>query len=412
MPLSFSTAGESHGPELILILRGIPAGLPLSPENINPDLARRQRGAGSGARMNIEHDQAIITAGVMDGETTGAPIAIRIANKNHTQWRGKEIPPFTKPRPGHADLAAAIKYGYRDLRLSLERASARETAARVAMGAICKHLLAQFEITVGGWVSAIGNVNAAEQIETIPIEERAARAENSPVRCPSREMSKKMEAAIRQALKENDTLGGIIEVAATNLPPGLGSHTHWEKRLDSRLGAAILSIPAIKGLEIGPAFQNAHLPGTQAHDSIRLAPCPPILGENEEQISPKLGGVGGRPPLTRPTNRAGGLEGGITNGKTLHIRAAMKAIATTLAPQPTVDLATGAETATQYERSDICPVPRAVPILEAMTAYVLADALLEKLGGDSLAEILPRYADLPRGAQPMDNVPHIWWLDV
>ena len=391
MPLTYLTAGESHGPELTLILRGIPAGLPLAPENINLDLARRQRGYGFGERMGIERDQAIITAGVMDGKTTGAPIAIRILNKDHAQWRGKAIPPFTKPRPGHADLTAAIKYGYRDLRPALERASARETAARVAMGAICKHLLAQFEITVGGWVTAIGEISAEAEIERIPYLERITRAERSPVRCPSPSAAETMRVAILQATKDGDTLGGIIEVTALGLPPGLGSHVHWESRLDSRLGAAILSIPAIKGLEIGHAFQNAQLPGTQAQDAIRLIPNSQLL--------------------TRNSNRAGGLEGGITTGQPLHIRAAMKPIATTRAPQPTVNLANGQEATTAYERSDICPVPRAVPILEAMTAYALAAALLEKLGGDSLAEILPRYAALHHRTPPMDNHPHTWWPD-
>lgn len=429
--LTYLTTGESHGPELTLILEGIPAGLPLTPENINPDLARRQRGAGSGDRMNIEHDQAIITAGVMDGQTTGAPIAIRILNKNHEQWRGKEIPPFTKPRPGHADLTGAIKYGYRDLRPALERASARETAARVAMGAICKHFLAQFEITVGGWVAAIGEINAAVEIAAIPLPERLTQAEESPVRCPSPSASQAMESAIRQAKEDGDTLGGIIEVIALYLPPGLGSHVHWERRLDSRLGAALLSIPAIKGLEIGPAFQNARLPGTQAHDSIRkledgswkleVGNQRSDIPNTQYPISDTQYPTPNSPPasrtshlLTRPSNRAGGLEGGITTGQPLHLRAAMKPIATTLTSQPTVDLADGAETITQYERSDVCPVPRAVPILEAMTAYVLADALLEKLGGDSLAEILPRYQTLRRAALsdlPMDDHPHTWWPD-
>lgn len=401
MHLTYLTAGESHGPELTLILEGIPAGLPLAPENINPDLARRQRGAGSGKRMKIEDDQAIITAGVMDGKTTGAPIAVRILNKNHKQWCGKEIPPFTKPRPGHADLTGAVKYGYRDLRPGLERASARETAARVALGAICKHFLAQFEITVAGWVTGIGKISAETEITEIPIKKRSTRAENSPVRCPSPKATQAMMAAIKQAKEKGDTLGGIIEVIALNVPPGLGSHVHWERRLDTRLGAAILSIPAIKGLEIGPAFENARLPGTQAHDPIRLSPNSQPASRSSK-------------PLTRPTNRAGGLEGGITTGQPLHIRAAMKPIATTLTPQSTVDLATGEEATTQYERSDTCPVSRAVPILEAMTAYTLADALLEKLGGDSMLEIIPRYQKLRRAALsdlPMDDRPHTWWPD-
>jgi chorismate synthase len=388
MRLRYLTSGESHGPALVAILEGMPAGLPLSPEIINIELARRQRGYGSGPRMKIECDRVQILGGVMEGLTTGSPLALLIQNLNHAQWRGTSITPFTVPRPGHADLNAAVKYGYRDLRPGLERASARETAARVAVGAVCRHLLAQFGIRVEGYALSIGEV--AADLSEIPLEERFMQAEASEVRCPHPLASKAMCQAIRQAVQEGDTLGGIIEIIALGLPPGLGSHVHWDRRLDARLGAAVLSVPAIKGVEIGPAFENARKSGTQVQDAIRLD------GER----------------LTRSTNRAGGVEGGMTTGQPLLIRAAMKPIATTLTPQQTVDLATGEETATQYERSDFCPVPRAVPILEATVAFVLADALLEKLGGDSLDEMLPRFETLRRARLSdlsMDDEEHIFW---
>ena len=388
--LRFLTAGESHGPGLLGILEGMPAGLPLAEAVIDAELARRQQGYGAGGRMKIEKDQARILSGVMAGQTTGAPIALWIENADHVRWKGKEIAALTTPRPGHADLTGALKYGYRDLRPALERASARETALRVAIGAICKSLLAGFEITVGGYVCAIGEVSAS--LEAMPFSERLAQAEQSEVRCPQPEAAARMRERIEQAIAAKDTLGGIIEVVALGVPPGLGSYVHWERRLEARLGAALLSVPAIKGVEIGAAWENARLPGTQAHDAIRLDAR--------------------RERLLRPTNRAGGIEGGISNGQPIVLRVAMKPIATTLAPQQTVDLASGEESPTRYERSDFCPVPRAVPVLEAMVAFVLADALLEKLGGDSLDEIRPRFAALRQarlGDLPMDNTPHLWW---
>jgi chorismate synthase len=388
MPLRFSTAGESHGPALAAILEGLPAGLPLSADIINLDLARRQHGYGAGPRMKLEQDQAQILSGVMDGLTTGAPLAFTIANKDHEKWRAKAIPPFTRPRPGHADLTGAVKYGYTDLRPALERASARETAARVAVGAACRLFLAQFGIQVGGYVCSIGEITA--NLEGIDLAERIRLAQASEVGCPQPEAAQAMHTRIQQVMQERDTLGGVIEVAVLGLPPGLGSYTQWDRRLDGRLGAAALSVQAIKGVEIGPAFENARKTGTQVHDPIRL--------EGER--------------LVRPSNRSGGLEGGITTGQPLIVRAAMKPIATTLTAQETVELATGQPAPTQYERSDFCPVPRAVVVLEAMLAFVLADALLEKLGGDSLAEMLPRFAALPQMRLPdlpMDAVEHTWW---
>ena len=388
MKLKFLTAGESHGPALVAILDGLPAGLPLTPEVINHDLARRQQGYGAGPRMKIEHDEARILGGVMAGLTTGAPLAIMIENRDHEKWRGKAVEPLTAPRPGHADLSGAIKYGFNDLRPALERASARETAARVAVGAACRQLLSRFGITVGGYVTSIGEVSAG--LGGLAYPERITRAAGSDVNCPDPQAAEAMRSRIRRVMDERDTLGGVIEVVTLGLPPGLGSYAQWDCRLEARLGAAVLSIQAMKGVEIGPAFENTRLPGTQVHD--------PILLDDKS--------------LTRPTDRSGGLEGGITTGQPLIVRAAMKPIATTLTPQPTVDLATGEQSPTRYERSDFCPVPRAVVIVEAMVAFVLANALLDKLGGDSLAEMLPRFETL-RGASladlHMDNTSHTWW---
>lgn len=390
MTLRFLTAGESHGPALTAILEGLPSGLPLSVQAIDDDLARRQRGYGAGPRMKIERDSVRILGGVMEGLTIGAPLAMLIGNVDHAKWRGRPIAPFTIPRPGHADLAGAIKYGYRDLRPSLERSSARETAARVAVGAVCRQILGQFGVKVGGYVSAIGEVSA--DLQGVSIEQRLVRARENDLNCPDPQAEIAMRDRIRRAIQERDTLGGIIEVFTLGLPPGLGSHVHWDRRLESRLGAAVLSIQAIKGVEVGPAFENTRLPGSLVQDAIHLD------GED----------------LNRATGRSGGLEGGITTGQPLHLRAAMKPIATTLTPQQTVDLARGQEVPTQYERSDFCPVPRAVVIVEAMVAFVLADAFMEKLGGDSLSEMLPRLAALRQARLSdlqMDENEHVWWPD-
>jgi len=390
MPLRFLTAGESHGPALTAILDGLPAGILLDQAAIDRDLDRRQKGYGAGPRMKLERDTARILGGVMAGRTTGAPLALLIENRDHARWRGRPVAPFTHPRPGHADLTGALKYGYRDLRPALERASARETAARVAVGAICKLLLAEFGIRVGGYVSSIGEVSAS--LEGLSLEERLELAESNEVRCPDLAAAEAMRARIRQIMESRDTLGGVVETLALGLPPGLGSHVQWDRKLEARLGAAVLSIQAIKGVEIGPAFENTRLPGTQVQDPIRLD-----------------GGT-----LKRPTLRSGGLEGGITTGQPLLVRAAMKPIATTLTPQRTVDLVRGEEKPTEYERSDFCPVPRAVPVVEAMVAFVLADALLEKLGGDSLEEMRPRFEALRRASLAhleMDGQEQVWWPD-
>lgn len=397
--LRFLTAGESHGPYLTAILEGMPAGLPLSEDDVNPDLARRQVGFGSGGRMKIESDRVEFSGGVMNGLTTGGPIAMRINNKDWANWAGKDIAPMTIPRPGHADLTGAIKYGYRDLRLSLERASARETACRVAMGAVCKRFLAEFGIRIGGYVTEIGGVEASIPPE-MSYEERWAAAETSEVRCPLPEDGQAMIARIRAVAQQKDTLGGVFEVVATGVPPGLGSHVHWDRRLTGRLAQAVLSIQAIKGVAIGPAFENARMRGTEVHDEIFLEGAEEPEGPKEPEAA--------KGHLVRRANRAGGLEGGITTGQPIVVRAAMKPISTTLNPLRSVDLATGEPAMTTYERSDYCAVPRAVVVGEAMVAYVLADALLEKLGGDSLDEMRPRFEALRRGRLedlPMDNQP-------
>lgn len=386
--LRFITAGESHGPTLTAILDGLPAGLPLTAADIDHDLSRRQDGYGKGGRMGIEKDHVRISAGVVAGHTTGAPIAFHVENRDYKNWAEKDIAPMVTPRPGHADLTGALKYGYRELRLSLERASARETTMRVAVGAACKKLMAEFGITVQGYVTAIGTVDAdlPDSATVSDYLNRFEAAEASEVRCPDVAASARMKQTIAECMQAKDTLGGIIEVVVLGLPPGLGSHVQWDRKLDGRLMGAVGGVHAIKGVEIGRAFDQATLPGTQVHDEIAA-----------------LDGA-----ILRRSNRAGGLEGGITTGEPLIIRAAMKPIATTLNPLASVNLATGEPQPITYERSDFCPVPRGVPIIEAMVAYVLADALIEKLGGDSVGEMRPRFAALRQNLLtdvPMDNQP-------
>lgn len=371
--LRFLTAGESHGPELTAILEGIPAGLPINLVELSEQMARRQVGYGSGGRMKIEQDAALITAGVMNGFTTGGPIALRIANKDYRKWAERDITPMTIPRPGHADLTGAVKYGYRDLRLALERASARETAARVAVGAICRQLLGHFGVEIGSYVTSIGPVTA-EIPDSLGYRERFAAAEENDLRCPIPTTTELMRQHIRDTMQAKDTVGGIFEVVALNVPPGLGSHVHWDRRLDAQLLLAVGSIHAIKGVEIGPAFANTRLPGSLVHDEIFLA---------ED-----------RQTLVRQSNRAGGFEGGITNGEPVIVRAAMKPISTVLNARRSVDLAAGEPADTVYERSDFCAVPRAAIVGEAMVAFALANALIEKLGGDSVAEMRPRFDSL------------------
>lgn len=391
--LRFLTAGESHGPELTVVVEGLPAGLPITPSVIDTQLERRQKGEGSGGRMAIEKDRVRITGGVMAGRTTGAPVAMVIANRDFAAWKDRDIDPLTVPRPGHADLSAAVKYGYRDLRVGLERASARETAARVAMGALCMAFLESFRITIGSYVVSIGPVKMKMPADSDPLE-LFRRAEASPVRCPDEEISEDMVGAIARAADAGDTLGGTFHCVAVNVPPGLGSHVHWDRRISARLMAAVGSIPAIKGVQIGLAFNNTELHGTEVHDEI--VPVP-------QESTVRLG---------RVSNRAGGIEGGITNGEPILVSAAMKPISTTLRGMTTTDLVTGDAVSTRYERSDVCAVPRAAVVAEAMVAFVLADALAEKLGGDSLEEMMSRFSRLRAACLddlPMDNAP--WRFD-
>ena len=380
MPIRFFTAGESHGPGLTAILEGMPAGLPLSVEDINIDLRRRQKGYGSGGRMQIEKDKIRITSGVMNGVTTGAPIALSVENRDFKNWKERDITPITTPRPGHADLTGAVKYGYRELRLSLERASARETTMRVAIGGICKKFLREFSISVDGYVVQLGHVKA--DLTEMTLADRIVHSEDNDVRCPDADAAERMHEAIRQIKINKDTLGGVFEVVAQGVPPGLGSHIHYDRKLDAKLVSAMVSIQAMKGAEIGNGFENATKPGSQVHDEI-------VVDQDGN--------------LSRQTNRAGGLEGGISTGEPIIVRVAMKPIATMLRGAGSVDLATGEPNMTVYERSDFCALPRAVPVGEAMMAIVLTDALMEKLGGDSIEEMKPRFKSLRQNR--VDNLP-------
>jgi chorismate synthase len=388
--IRFFTAGESHGPMLTTIVEGLPAGLPLSSADINEDLARRQKGYGAGGRMQIEKDGARITSGVMNGHTTGAPIAMILKNRDFKNWREKDIPPIPTPRPGHADLTGAIKYGYRELRLSLERASARETAARVMAGSVARKLLNVFGIEVYAYVTQIGDVEANIDYSK-PFAELFQASLTNDVHTPDANAVEAMHGAIRQVKIDKDTLGGVWEIVAVNVPPGLGSHVHWDRKLDGKIAQAMMSIQAMKGVEIGDGFANAGRRGTEVHD--------PIYSNGNGEIY-------------RKTNRAGGLEGGITTGDPIIVRVAMKPIATVLQALDSVNLATGEAEETTYERSDFCALPRAMPIGESMLALVLADALMEKLGGDSIEEMGPRFESL-RGNRladvPMDNA--TWRFD-
>ncbi len=361
--LRFLTAGESHGPCLTAIVEGLPAGLPLTEDDLAADLARRQGGYGRGGRMAIERDRAEILGGVAHGETTGGPLALRIENKDWPNWKDRALPPLTAPRPGHADWAGGVKYGQKDFRDVLERASARETAARVAVGAVARRLLAELGVAVHSQVTQIGAVRARAAEEYTP--EALARIEESPVRCADPAADEAMRAAIDEAREHGETLGGVFEVAALGVVAGLGSHVHWDRRIDGRLAQALMSIQAIKGVEVGDGFALAQVPGTKAHDQFYAR--------------------GGR--LVRGSNHAGGVEGGVTNGQPVVVRAAMKPIATTLTPQHSVNLATGLEGPARYQRSDICAVPAAAVVGEAMVAFVLAEAYLDKFGGDSLRDI-------------------------
>jgi len=376
----FLTAGESHGKGLVAIAEGMVADLPLEERYINKELKRRQQGYGRGRRMMIEDDKVEIIGGVLYGLTTGSPIALFITNRDWQNWQEqlsvspveKEVEPVTCPRPGHADLAGVTKYGLQDIRPVMERASARETAARVAVGAIARRFLQEFGVTIHSLTVAIGR-HRWEPQEVSSIDWRQVEA--SPVRCTNAKVEKAMVAAIDEAKADGDTLGGVFEVIATGVPIGLGSHVSWDRRLDGGIGRAIMSINAVKGVEIGAGFALAGLRGSQAHDVIEPNPRSKAKGL----------------PWRHASNRAGGIEGGISNGEDIVVRATVKPIATLASQLSSVNIHSGKVAKAHYERSDICVVPAAGVIGEAMLAIVLADACLEKFGGDNLKETLANY---------------------
>lgn len=392
----FLTGGESHGPSLSALIEGLPANLPLDFDEINHHLKRRQGGFGRGARQQIETDKIEVLSGVRFGRTMGGPITLLVRNRDWENWREKmsvepvenETPPITQPRPGHADFPGMMKYHTDDLRPILDRSSARNTAALVAAAAICRHLLRHAGIEIVSHVVMIGNVWAKFNAP-VNYHELAERAEQSPVRCADPEAEAKMIAAIEVCMQEGtrDTLGGVFEVAALGCLPGIGSFTHWDRKLDSRLAAAVMSIQAIKGVEVGLGFGVAEIPGSKVHDEL-------FFGAGEG--------------FTRGTNNAGGIEGGMTNGEPVVIRAAMKPLSTLPTPLASVDMKTKQPVKAHFERSDVCAVPAAATIGEAMVALALTDAVLEKFGGDSLEEfqrnVAGYRADIcARGWQPHEK---------
>ncbi len=380
--LRFLTAGESHGRTLVVILEGLPAGLVVDADAIARDLRRRQGGYGRGRRMAIESDRADIVSGVRAGETLGGPVAMLIENRDWTNWQytmratadvpedagGARRAPVTRPRPGHADLAGGAKYERDDLRDILERASARETAARVAAGALAKQLLARAGVRITSHVFTLGPITVPDR-ERIGFAQASALADDAPLRCVDAALEQAMIAEIDRAREAGDTLGGAFEVIATGVPVGLGSYVQWDRKLDGRLAQALMSIPAIKAVGIGLGPEAASRPGSRVHDEI-------------------VAGDASRPTgIARPTNNAGGLEGGVTNGEDLRVSVYMKPISTLMKPLRSVDLSTMTEAPAAIERSDVCAVPAAAVVGEAMVAFVLADALLERFGADSVAAI-------------------------
>jgi chorismate synthase len=368
------TAGESHGPRLTAIVEGVPSGLRLLAEDIDVDLARRQRGYGRGGRMKIETDRVELVSGVRGGETLGSPITLSVTNRDHANWVDRMSPaplpapaePLTRPRPGHADLAGGLKHDRHDLRDILERASARETAARTAVGALCRKLLGEVGIEVFAHVVSIGSVEAPSS--DLAFHEMRARARASDLACVDPEAEARMKEAIHTAAHAGDTLGGVFEVLAVGVMPGLGSHVQWDRKLDGRLAQAMMSIQAIKAVEIGAGFRAARSTGSNVHDAIEYD--------------------AGQRRFMRPTNRAGGLEGGITNGMPVVCRVGMKPIATLKKALGSVDVRTKEPFAAAFERSDVCAVAAASVVGEAMMCIVLADALVEKFGGDSVRELM------------------------
>ncbi|WP_416446921.1 chorismate synthase [Leucobacter sp. HNU] len=375
--LRWLTAGESHGPELIAVLEGLPAGVPVSIDGIRADLERRKLGYGRGSRMKFEQDELHLSGGVVHGRSIGGPVAIRVGNTEWPKWtevmspepielseksRGRGAP-LTRPRPGHADLTGMQKYGFDEARPVLERASARETAARVALGAVARAFLAELGIRLVSHTVSIGAVETPAGTP-LPRPEDVAALDADPLRCFDTATSERMVAEVDDTKKSGDTIGGIVEVLAYGLPPGLGSYVHWDRRLDSRLAGALMGIQAIKAVEIGDGFETTRRRGSEAHDELHLRD--------------------GR--IVRDTGRAGGIEGGMTTGQLLRVRAGMKPIATVPHALPTIDVSTGEESKAHHQRSDVSAVPAAGVVAEAMVALVLADAVTEKFGGDSVAE--------------------------
>jgi chorismate synthase len=387
--LRYLTAGESHGPCLTMIIDGVPAGFPIQIEKINHDLWRRQQGYGRGGRMLIEKDEAQVRSGIRWGETIGAPVALGIENRDWKNWTKKmsalpedrdEKIAVTKPRPGHADLNGALKYDRSDIRDILERASARETVARTAVGSFAKQLLAPFEIRIMGYIRSIGSV--AANLGRLSFKEIYARSEESPVRTADPEAEEKMIALIEECKKEGNTLGGIFEVVVLGLPPGLGSHTQWDRKLDGRLAQALMSIQAMKGVEIGLGFEMARRRGSEVHDEIFFDPSKDV-----SEGTPRIVPTG----FYRGSNNSGGTEGGMSNGAPVIARVAMKPISTLMSPLQSVDLRSKQPADASVERSDVCAAPAAAVVGESVVAFEIARAFLEKFGGDSLREVRRNY---------------------
>ncbi|HEY2986869.1 MAG TPA: chorismate synthase [Candidatus Binatia bacterium] len=387
--LRYFTAGESHGPCLTAIIDSVPAGFAIDVAKINHDLWRRQQGYGRGGRMLIEKDEVQIRSGIRWGETLGSPVALGIENRDWKNWTKKMSPlpedrdekiAVTKPRPGHADLNGILKYDQSDIRNILERASARDTVSRTAVGSFCKQLLAPFGIRVMGYLRSLGDVEAKR--DGLTYEEVFARAEESPVRVADKAAEEKMIALIDDCKNKGDTLGGIFEVVVLGLPPGLGSHTQWDRKLDGRLAQALMSIQAIKGVEVGLGFEMARRRGSQVHDEIFFDPNK-MVTEGTPRIVPT--------GFYRGSNNSGGTEGGMTNGAPLIVRAAMKPISTLMSPLQSVDLRSKQPADASVERSDVCSAPAAAVVGEAVVVFELAAAFLEKFGGDSLREIMRNY---------------------
>jgi len=380
--LEYRTAGESHGQALIVLIEGLPAGLPLDLDFVNGELRRRQGGYGRGGRMKIEQDAVNLLSGIRKNVTIGSPLAVQIANKD---WRIDAAPAVHRPRPGHADLAGSIKWLTSDCRETLERASARETAGRVAAGAIARCLLRAFGVETVGFVRRIGPVEARIDATQTPAELRAARDANEAY-TPDAQAAAAMIAAIRQAKEDKDTLGGVVEVQVHGLPPGVGSCFRWQDKLDGRIAAAVMSIQALKAVAIGDGFEVGALPGSQVHDAIYFDPA--------QRHTPNLG-------FTRQSNRLGGLEGGMTNGMPLVVRGVMKPIATLLQGMDSVNLVTKQAERSDYERSDVCAVPAASVVAENVVAFEVARAFLEKFGGDTLAEVRWAHAQFLEAARKL-----------